>query len=81
MPLSRLFCNFECVISFSWLFSITAPISVAGIESSLREKWRMLKSRLEEANKGSTNGKNHHMAEFLIINNLINSCGIHNCLI
>ncbi|KAL9950371.1 hypothetical protein ACROYT_G042859 [Oculina patagonica] len=27
-----------------------------GIESSLREKWRILKSRLEEANRGSTNG-------------------------
>lgn len=26
-----------------------------GIESSLREKWRLLKSRLEEANKGSSN--------------------------
>lgn len=29
-----------------------------GIENSLREKWRLLKSRLEEANKGSTNGAN-----------------------
>lgn len=30
-----------------------------GIESSLREKWRLLKSRLEEKNKGSSNGKPH----------------------
>ena len=30
-----------------------------GIESSLREKWRLLKSKLEEKNKGSSNGKPH----------------------
>ena len=30
---------------------------ISGIESSLREKWRLLKSKLEEANKGTTNGK------------------------
>ena len=28
-----------------------------GIESSLREKWRLLKSKLEEKNKGSDKGK------------------------
>ena len=36
-------------------------MSFTGIESSLREKWRLLKSRLEEANKGSSNGKNRHL--------------------
>ncbi len=66
-PLFHCF-NYECVIYFSWLFSISAPTFVAGIESSLREKWRILKSRLEEANKGSTNGKNHHKAEFFNFN-------------
>ena len=30
-----------------------------GIESSLREKWRLLKSKLEEKNKGSDKGKPH----------------------
>lgn len=34
-----------------------------GIESSLREKWRLLKSRLEEANKGSSNGPSSPKAE------------------
>lgn len=34
-----------------------------GIESSLREKWRLLKSRLEEANKGSSSGPSSPKAE------------------
>ena len=32
-----------------------------GIESSLREKWRLLKSKLEEKNKGSDKGKPPHV--------------------
>ena len=36
-------------------------MSFTGIESSLREKWRLLKSRLEEANKGPSNGKKRHL--------------------
>jgi len=37
-------------------FHMPYDIVREGIENSLREKWRMLKSRLEEANKGSNNG-------------------------
>lgn len=37
-------------------FHMPYDIVREGIESSLREKWRLLKSRLEEKNKGSSNG-------------------------
>ena len=52
-----------------------------GIESSLREKWRLLKSKLEEKNKGSSNGKpllNFFKARFrlLVVRDLRRSpCG------
>ena len=32
---------------------------ITGIEKSLREKWRVLKSRLEQANKGSSSSSPH----------------------